>query len=42
MSGVTYLHELNIVHGDIKGVRPTSLTVLSPPLTSIAGEYPRR
>ena len=30
MSGVVYLHELRIVHGDLKGVSLTFLTPLSP------------
>ena len=28
MSGVTYLHDFRIVHGDLKGVCPTSLVSL--------------
>ena len=41
MSAMTYLHDLGIVHGDLKGVRsvfPRS----SPPLTTETGEHPRR
>lgn len=32
-SGISYLHENNIVHGDLKGVRSFSCTHLAPVLT---------
>ena len=39
MSGVAYLHELSIVHGDLKGVSPVLVCLSSPRLTSEPGKY---
>ena len=39
-SGVTYLHELGIAHGDLKGVCRYVLRSLFVPLTVLVGEYP--
>ena len=41
MSSITYLHDLSIVHGDLKGVSPTLLTYFLP-LTSVTGEHTHR
>ena len=42
MSAVTYLHDLKVVHGDLKAVRPIPFTAGSPSLTGEAGKHPRR
>ena len=41
MAGVAYLHNLSIVHGDLKGVCAMFLTYLSP-LKNEAVKHPRR
>ena len=41
-SGVTFLHELGIAHGDLKGVSPYVLHDLVVPLTVIVGQCPHR
>jgi len=41
MSGATYLHELGVIHGDLKGVRQTFTTHFSIPLTGSVGKHSR-
>ena len=41
-SGVTYIHELGIAHGDLKGVRSQVLHSPFSPLTFHTGERPHR
>ena len=41
MAGVAYLHNLSIVHGDLKGVSAMFPTCLSP-LKNGAVKHPRR
>jgi len=41
-SGVTYIHDLGIAHGDLKGVRCHALRSIFAPLTVLVGERPHR
>jgi len=41
-SGVTYIHEIGIAHGDLKGVRCHVLHSPFAPLTVLVGERPHR
>ena len=42
MSAMTYLHNLKVVHGDLKAVRPIPLKTGFPSLTNEAGKHSRR
>ena len=42
MSGASYLHDLGVVHGDLKGVRLADFSPDFYPTDRLKGEYSRR